>query len=179
MRHNLIIRGCVILALLPTAPAFAQDFNGPHAGVQGGWAQTDVRNPETDLGTFAIDDDRQSFTGGLFVGYDQQVAPRIVLGVEGGLDFSSDDSVESTSGAGLVSVDPEWSIDFTSRAGYLVDPSTLAYVRGGYTNASVETSVTNGTRTDRKREPERLAVGAGSSGSSANVSGRLEYRYPI
>ena len=59
-----------------------------------------------------------------------------MLGVEGGLDFSTDDAVESMHGPGLVSVDPQWSIDLTTRAGYLLNPITLAYVRGGYTNAA-------------------------------------------
>ena len=179
MRYSLLISSCVLLALLPTAPAFAQDFNGLHAGVQGGWEQNDVRNPETDLGTVAIDDDHQSFTGGFFLGYDQQVAPQIVLGVEGGMDFSADDSVESTSVTGLVSVDPQWSIDLTTRAGYLLNPTTLTYVRGGYTNARIETSVTNGATLLLETENRNgWLVGAGVERQFLqNVSGRLEYRY--
>ena len=106
MRKDIIFSGCIFLALLSATPAFAQEFSGPHAGVQGGWEQTDLRNPDTDPGPVAIDDDRQSFTGGVFVGYDRPVAPRIVLGVEGGMDVSTGDALASTNGAGFVSIDP-------------------------------------------------------------------------
>ena len=179
MRKYLISSSCALLALLSAAPTVAQNFDGPHAGVQGGWEQADVNNPDTDLGPVAIDDDRQSFTGGWFVGYDQQVAPRIVLGVEGGMDVSTDDAVETTSGAGFVSIDPEWSIDLTTRAGYLLDPTTLAYVRGGYANARVETRVSDGmtllSETDNRHG---WLLGAGIEREFLqNISARLEYRY--
>ena len=179
MRKNFISACCVLLALMPAEPSFAQDFNGAYVGAQGGWEQTDIRNPETDLGTVTLDAGRESFTGGLFVGYDRQVAPRIVIGAEAGMDLSADDAVEGTSGTGLVSIDPEWSIDLTTRAGYLVNPSTLAYLRGGYTSARVETSVAN--RTPRLSETENRngwLVGAGIERLFLqHISGRLEYRY--
>lgn len=179
MRKKLISVSCVLLALLPARPASAQAFNGPHAGVQGGWERMDVRDPASDLGTVTLDGDRQTFTGGLFVGYDRQVASRIVLGVEGGMDWSADDAVVSTSGTGLVGVHPQWSINLTTRAGYLLDPSTLTYVRGGYTNARVETNLTGGTA--RLWETENRTgwlVGAGIERLfPQNISGRLEYRY--
>lgn len=179
MRKNLISISCVLLALLPARPASAQDFNGPYAGVQGGWEQMEVRNPESDLGTVTLEGDRQSFTGGLFVGYDRQVAPRIVLGVEGGMDLSADDAVVRTSGTGLVSIDPEWSIDLTTRAGYLLNPRTLTYLRGGYTNARVETNLTSGTtRLWEAENRDGWLVGAGIERLFLqNISGRLEYRY--
>ncbi|MGZ8351327.1 MAG: outer membrane protein, partial [Allosphingosinicella sp.] len=141
--------------------------------------QTDLRDPETDLGTLTIDDDRQAFTGGVFVGYDRQVAPKIVLGVEGGVDVSTGDSIENASGTGLVSVDPEWSIDLTTRAGYLVNPNTLAYVRGGYANARIETNVTSGaTQLTDSENRDGWLLGAGIEQQFLhNISGRLEYRY--
>ena len=53
---------------------------------------------------------------------------------------------------------PQWWIDLTTRAGYLLNPITLAYVRGGYTNARIETSVTDGTTLAvGNPEPEWLA----------------------
>ena len=179
MRKDVIFPGCSVLALLSATPAFAQDFSGAHAGVQGGWEQTEGRNPDTDPGPVAIDDDRQSFTGGVFLGYDRPVAPRIVLGVEGGMDVSTGDALASRSGAGFVSIDPEWSIDLTTRAGYLLDPTTLAYVRGGYTNARVETNVTDGltwlTETENR---DGWLLGAGIEREFLqNISARLEYRY--
>ncbi len=178
MRKTFIFTGSALLALAP-ATAFGQDFNGPHVGVQGGWEQTDVRNPETRLGTLVLDRDRQSFTRGLFAGYDRQVGPRIVLGVEAGLDLSADDEVKSATGTGLIRVDPEWSIDLTARAGYLVDPQTLAYFRGGYANARVETNFTNGMAQLSETESRNgWLVGAGIERQFLqHISGRLEFRY--
>lgn len=179
MRNNIVFSSGVLIALFAGAPAFAQDFNGPYVGVQGGWEQTDVRNPETDLGTLPIDSHNESFTGGVFAGYDQQVAPRVVVGVEGGMDFSADDEVETTTGLGLVSVDPKWSLDLTARAGYLVNPTTLAYVRGGYTNARVDTTLTNASmELSEEENRDGWLVGAGVERKLVqNISARLEYRY--
>ena len=179
MIKSALLASSLVLAIFPCRAASAQDFTGPHVGAQAGWEQTEVRNPETGLGTVAADDDAQSFTGAFFVGYDREVVPRLVLGAEAGMDFSADDIVESTGATGLVRVDPDWSIDVTARAGYLADPQTLAYVRGGYTNASVETSVDNGTtRLTDSENRNGWVVGAGIERLVLqNISGRLEYRY--
>ena len=179
MRITVAAASSLALLLIAAEPASAQDFTGPRVGVQGGWEQVDVRNPETDLGRVTFDRDRQTFTGGLFVGYDRQVAPRIVLGVEGGMDLSADDAVAGTIGTGLVSVDPQWSVDLTTRAGYLLGSSTLTYVRGGYTNARVETSLTGAaTRLRETENRDGWLIGAGIERLfPRNISGRLEYRY--
>lgn len=179
MRITVAAASSLALLSIGAEPVLAQDFTGPHAGVQGGWEQVDVRNPETDLGRVTLDRDRQTFAGGLFVGYDRRIAPRIVLGVEGGMDLSADDAVAGASGTGLASIDPEWSIDFTTRAGYLLNPSTLTYVRGGYTNARVETNLTGGgARLWETENRSGWLVGAGIERLfPQNISGRLEYRY--
>lgn len=178
MLKNIIVAGSAILALLPAA-ASAQNFQGPYAGAQAGWQETELRDPATELGTFALDQERQSFTGGVFAGYDQQVAPQVVVGAEAGADFGADDAVETTTGTGVVAIDPKWSLDLTARAGYLIDPSTLAYVRGGYTNARVETTAT--TPLSELAESENRdgwLVGAGIERQLLErVSARLEYRY--
>jgi outer membrane immunogenic protein len=64
-----------------------------------------------------------------------RLSPRALAGSPGRLDASP---VEHTFAASAnYSVDPKYSFDVTERAGYLVDPKTLLYVRGGYTNARV------------------------------------------
>ena len=168
MMKSALFASSLVLALSFGGSASAQAFNGPHVGAQAGWEQTEVRNPETGLGTVTVDDDAQSFTGGFFVGYDREVATRLVLGAEAG-----------TGATGLVSVDPDWSIDLTTRAGYLLAPGTLAYLRGGYTNARVETNVTNGsTQLSDNGNRNGWSIGAGIERLILqNISGRLEYRY--
>ena len=81
--------GTALLLSLSAAPAFAQHFDGPYAGVQASWRGG--RGPQCldrsgDSGT----DGDNGLTRGMFVGYNRQVAPRIVVGVEAGMDFSSD-----------------------------------------------------------------------------------------
>lgn len=66
----------------------------------------------------------QSFDGPT-AGFDLRVAPRIVLGAEARVDLAPTDA--------LATLDPKGPSDFTARAGYLLDPATLAYVRGGHT----------------------------------------------
>ena len=179
MRSTSLLATSLLLAVLPARPAFAQDLDGPYAGAQGGREQTDVRNPESDLGTLVPGDDRRSFTGGAFVGFDRRIAPDIVLGAEGGIDFPTGDAVASAGGTGVLSVDPEWSIDLTARAGYRLGSSTLAYVRGGYTNARVETAAAGGaSRLTYGENRDGWQIGAGIERLLLqNISGRLEYFY--
>jgi outer membrane immunogenic protein len=139
VRKALMLAGSALIAFVPASRMSAQSLGGPYAGIHAGGQQTGVRNVGTKVRTQALDADRQSFTGGLFMGYDRQVAPRIVLGAEAGVDVASDDAVRASTSGGPVVLDPRWSLDLTARAGYLLDPATLAYVRGGYTNAPIET----------------------------------------
>ncbi len=179
MQNIFTPKGLALVALLTTGPAFAQDFDGPYAGAQGGWQRMDVRDPATNFGTVTLDSDRQSFSGGLFVGYDRQISSRIVVGTEAGIDVSADDAVETATGIGLVTIDSQWSLDLTTRAGYRIDPRTLVYVRGGYTNVRVETTVTNGAAQLLERENrDGWTLGAGiEQHLLQRISGRLEYRY--
>lgn len=169
MRKGLILAVTALFAFLPASHLWAQGFNGPYAGVHVGGQQTDIRNLDTGLGTQILEADRQSFTGGLFAGYDRQVARRVVLGAEAGVDLVSDDA--------LAGVDPRWSSDVTARAGYLLDPTTLAYVRGGYTNARIETSASSLISSESEYR-DSWTLGAGIERKILKkISARLEYRY--
>jgi len=171
--------GAAMLLLLGASPASAQHFDGPYAGVQAGWERTQVRNVATDLGTLGLDDRHDALSGGMFVGYDRQVAPRIVVGAEASMDFSSDDDVQGSTALGRFSIDPRWSLDLTGRAGYLVDPRTLVYARGGYENARIEANaIVGGTRIAERENRDGWTVGAGIERQFVqNLSGRIEYRY--
>jgi outer membrane immunogenic protein len=179
MRFPTSFVACLAFASSLAGPAMAQDFNGPHVGVQLGWDHHDVRNPDTDLGRLTIDQSRDSFTGGIFAGYDREVAPRFVVGAEAGFNMSANDEIHAGSGANLVALNPRWSIDLTGRAGYLVGPSTLVYARGGYENARVRTTVTDakGSRSESESQDGWLVGGGIEHLIAANLSARLEYRY--
>lgn len=177
MRKGLILAVTALFAFLPASHVWAQSFDGPYAGAHVGGQQTDIRNLNTKLGTQTLDMDRQSFTGGLFAGYDRQVAPRVVLGAEAGVDLSADDALETSTAAGRVVLDPKWSLDLTARAGYLLSPTTLAYVRGGYANARIETSPSTLISSESEFR-DSWTLGAGIERQILKrISARLEYRY--
>jgi outer membrane immunogenic protein len=179
MRFLASFVACLALASTLAGPARAKDFNGPHIGVQMGWGHDDLRNPKTDLGRLTIDRSRDSFTGGIFAGYDREVASRFVLGAEAGFNLSANDKIETGAGTHLVAVDPRWSIDLTTRAGYLVTPSTLLYVRGGYANARIKTTIADpkGNLSGSENRDGWVVGGGIEHLITANLSTRLEYRY--
>ena len=168
----------ILAAPFATASSAAQ-FDGPFVGAQVGWQSEKMRDTKSSLGVAPVDQNKRSVTGGVFAGYDKTVNGRIVVGAEGGLDFASDDKVQSTVGGSNYSVDPKYSFDVTARAGYLVNPQTLLYLRGGYTNARVRTTVTNaGGIQSASDTKDGWLAGAGVERAVAqNVSARLEYRY--
>jgi len=159
--------------------ASAQDFNGPSVGVQGGWNKADVRNPRSDIGIAPIDRSRDSFVGGAFVGYDRHVADKVVIGVQADFSIAANDKIVQSSATGNAMLDPKYNIDLTARAGYVVAPKTLLYVRGGYANERVRTTITDlaGSRSSA-HSLNGWTVGGGVERIIFDkVSARVEYRY--
>lgn len=173
---------CVAAATLAASlgsAASAEPFNGPFVGVQAGWNQDDVGTHSTELGDVVVGRSQDSFSGGVFAGYDHKVSPRVVIGAEAGVQFGADDSIVRDTGTALVTVDPKRSLDLTARAGYLVTDSTLLYARGGYTNARVRTSIGDaaGFRSASENRDGWLVGGGVEHAISDNISARAEYRY--
>lgn len=179
MTKFLVSTLALIAGLGAAGTASAQDFTGPSVGVQAGWNKSNVNNPKTDLGVAPIDNSKDSFAAGAFLGYDYEIVPKIVIGAQADLNFATSDTISGTRGTTRVSIDPKRSIDLTARAGYVVTPSTLLYVRGGYTNARVRTSITTGTTTRSESESrDGWLVGGGvEQYLLPNVTARIEYRY--
>ena len=177
-RNNSLVVAGVIAASLPVT-AQAAEFEGPYIGAQVGWNSNQIQNPETSLGVVPRDDDQQSLTGGVYAGYDRRVADRVVVGVEGGLDFARNDDVKSTAAGNTFTIDPKYSFDLTARAGYLVQPNTLVYARAGYTNARIKTTVDSAIGTASATDNrDGWLVGAGVERQlMKNASARMEYRY--
>lgn len=172
-----------VLATAVAAPfasaASAAPFDGPYVGAQVGWQSEKMRDVKSSLGTVPVDENKRSVTGGLFAGYDKTINGRFVVGAEAGIDFASDNEVTTSAGGASYSVDPKYSFDLTARAGYLVNPQTLIYARGGYTNDRVRTTVTNAAGVgSASNSQDGWVVGGGVERVIAqNVSARLEYRY--
>ena len=172
-----VVAGIAVASLAGTASA--AEFNGPFIGAQVGWSSNEVKNPETSFGSVPLEDDQQSITGGIYAGYDRKVADRVVIGAEGGLDFASDDELHTSPSGNSFTIDPKRSFDLTARAGYLTDPSTLVYARGGYTNARTKNSLVTaaGTATAYDNRDGWLLGGGVERQFMSNASARLEYRY--
>jgi outer membrane immunogenic protein len=182
-RIQLRIFNNVVLATSLAAPlasaASAAPFDGPYVGAQVGWQSEKMRDVKSSFGAVPVDDTTNSVTGGIFAGYDKTLNGRFVVGAEAGLDFATDDETQKTVSGTDYNVDPKYSFDLTGRAGYLPNPATLLYVRGGYTNARIRTTVMNlaSIRSDSDNQDGWL-LGVGAERQvGQNVSARFEYRY--
>ncbi|MGK6325240.1 outer membrane protein [Sphingomonas sp. DT-51] len=177
MKRFLVVPALASIALAGAAQA--QDFSGPSVGVQLGWNEETIRNPRTELGTVAIDQKRDSFVGGVFAGYDQQILPNVVLGVQGDINIAASDELRQRNAASNVNLDPKYSFDLTARAGYVVAPGTLLYVRGGYANERVRTTVAaaSSTTTDASNRDGWTVGGGVERVLYDKISARVEYRY--
>ena len=175
---NSVVLATVFAAPLATA-ASAAPFDGPFVGAQVGWQSEKMRDVKSSFGVAPVDEKKESVTGGIFAGYDKAINARFVVGAEAGLNFASDDEVQASAAGNNYSIDPKYSFDLTARAGYLVNPQTLIYVRGGYTNARVHTTVTNaaGIKSASDNEDGWLAGAGVERQITQNVSARVEYRY--
>ncbi|WP_068086564.1 outer membrane protein [Novosphingobium rosa] len=162
------------LAVAPAAHAQSTDngWTGPFVGVQGGWEQNSVRNPNNAISITPLTQKSDTGTLGVYTGYDKEVAPRIVVGAQAELNFP----IDSRFGNGVASINPKRSVDLSLRAGYLVQPKTLVYVRGGYSNGLYGTDVGPAIHTSTDRNGWLLGGGVERK-LTQKVSARVEYRY--
>ncbi len=140
-----------------------------------------------------------NFFGSVGAGIDFQVSPRWVIGIVGDYDFgSSQDAsvsgggfVDPSLGEAVVTVSAEmgdtWSIG--GRIGHLINPRTLVYALGGYSEAEISlTGSLEGdvqfedfgpyTVTSGKSWRQGYFVGGGlETMLMENISAKLEYRY--
>lgn len=102
-----------------------------------------------------------------------------MVGAEGSFDLTNDDKFRGTKANGAYLIDPKYSSDLTARAGYLVQPETLVYLRAGSSNARVTTRISDLTGTDSEADNrDDLLVGGGVGRQLVDhVLARVEYRY--
>lgn len=171
------------MAALAT-PAMAQDnsaFTGPRVE---GLIGYDSSRPGSTVDIDNADDIDQSIDDiayGVGVGYDFALGG-VVLGVEGEWlesEASSDYSTGNFTNFGVSDIDAGRDLYAGVRAGVLVTPSTLAYVKGGYTNARYHVTAANDTESLLTRANlDGWRVGAGVEHAiNQNVYVKGEYRY--
>lgn len=160
----------------PTDPT----FTGPRVGLIAGY---DTIRPGSENDS-DLDGDDQSVDGFLYgveLGYDVSLGGALV-GVEAEINDSTGKVETNTSDAnffGFGRVSKDRDIYVGARAGILATPSTLAYVKGGYTNAKLDVVASDGVnRTDANFKLDGWRLGAGvEQAIGRNVYAKVEYRY--
>lgn len=172
----------LLAAVTFATSAFAQDkpaFNGPrveailgydHIGA-GSSVDTDDGNDDQSVGGFLY---------GIGAGYDVNLG-KAVVGAETELSDSTgkSDRHDFTQGFGFGRVGTGRDIYVGVRAGYLVNPATLLYVKGGYTNARLNILAGDtDEELDQNFDLDGWRVGLGVERAlSSNAFAKIEYRY--
>ncbi|MDC8753965.1 outer membrane beta-barrel protein [Erythrobacter sp. sf7] len=78
-----------------------------------------------------------------------------------------------------ITIDPRYSFDLSARAGYLVNDKTLVYLRGGYANLQVRTTLSGeeGPHQASDNLDGWLVGGGVERAITDNISARVEYRF--
>lgn len=176
----------VLLAGVAITPAVAQDrapFTGPRVEALAGYDVLRSGEEQDGVRTGGNNGD-ESIDGlgyGLGVGYDIGVG-RAVFGVEGEISGSSaeqesGESIDGTRFLGRIGTGRDLYVG--GRVGFAVAPRTLAYVKAGYTNLAVESTVTSGTTNiDFDTNVDGYRLGAGLEQQLGNNTFvKAEYRY--
>jgi outer membrane immunogenic protein len=170
---------------LVSAPAMAQStdtsFSGPRVEAIVGY---DISKAGSSIDDDANVDNDQSIDGfmyGVGLGYDYDMG-NVVLGAEAELTDSTAKTEFDNGdfeGFGIGNVKANRDLYLGARAGFKVAPSTLLYVKGGYTNAKFDVRSSSGTfTTNQDIDADGWRIGAGvEQKMGTNTFAKLEYRY--
>lgn len=174
-----------VAAAMIATPAFAQDappadgaFNGPRVGVILGYDKLQPGSSE-DSDIAGDDEGADGLLYGGDVGYDIQRG-RLVFGVEGELTGSTAkvrNPARANLGFGRVKAGRD--IYAGARIGTTLNPTTLLYAKGGYTNARIDLTASDGTtETGGHFNLDGYRVGVGLEKSfGTRTYAKIEYRY--
>jgi outer membrane immunogenic protein len=179
MKSPLISIAAIAVLGAAAAPAYADTFDGPYVGVTAGWERSEIAN-RIDTQPITGEASRDAFVLGGYAGYNLKATDRIVIGAEAGFSASVDDEARANSAGRPLAIDPRYSFDLSARAGYLVTEKALVYVRGGYANARVRTTLVpvTGAPVVSSDNLDGWQVGGGIEYAiSDHISARAEYRY--
>ncbi len=183
MNKRLALLAAGSVAMLAT-PALAQDsspFTGPRVEVLMGYDISKASEGSLDIDG---DYDRSidGLTYGAGVGYDHAIGG-VVVGVEGqifGGEAKNTYDVSGVSDFSTARLSNGRDLYAGARVGALVTPSTLAYVKGGYTNAQYNISAftAESAATDARVDLDGWRVGAGMEQAiTNNLFVKGEYTY--
>jgi outer membrane immunogenic protein len=177
------MRRYILAALLTGAaasPAFAQAEPGPFTGARAeavlGYDSLGFSG-EDDVDDIGGDDSLEGLLYGVGVGFDFD-AGGVVIGAEaeytdstGSFDFEDED--------GEAGLDTGRDLYIGGRLGFTVAPTTLLYVKGGYTNLKLDANLsTDDEDFGGSGEIDGYRLGAGAEFLfGTNSYGKIEYRY--
>lgn len=178
MKSPLISIAAFAMLGVAAAPAHADTFDGPYVGVTAGWERSEIAD-RIDTQPITGDASRDALVLGGYAGYNIKATDRIVIGAEAGFSASVDDRNRAASAGKSLTIDPRYSFDLSARAGYLVTDKALVYVRGGYANTRVRTTLDGLTGPVTASDNlDGWQVGGGLEYAiSDRISARAEYRY--
>ncbi len=166
-------------ALIEEAPVAGYQWSGFYIGVGVG-AGANVAELSTDFIPEASFNGigAEGVFGELTVGYDYLVAPRFLVGALADVHYSN---VETTFEIPFFDLDASasdtYGFDVGLRAGYLLTPSTLGYVLGGYAWQKGEIEVSGGGDSlDADRDGYFVGVGV-ETAIASNWTLKTEYRF--
>ncbi len=122
----------------------------------------------------------EGILGGGMVGFNYQIAPKFVVGLQGDFGFNDLDTELNIPGVPLTaSAGPAYTLSVSGRAGWLATQDTMLYVLGGYSLAKFKAKISlGGGSFSAKQNYDGLHVGGGIETKIApNLTARLEYRY--
>ncbi|RZM08910.1 MAG: porin family protein, partial [Sphingomonas sp.] len=178
----------ILVALVATSafatPVLAQSANPTFTGPR---VEATLGYDHTGAGSSVSNNngrDDQKIDGLLYgggIGYDIATSSNVVLGAEAELTGSTakSDRNDYTSDFGYGRVKQGRDIYVGARAGYVVAPTTMLYVKGGYTNSKLEVLAGSTSQTtDNNFKLDGWRVGAGAEHAMGpNSYAKLEYRY--
>ena len=178
MKSTLISIAALAMLGAAAAPAHADTFDGPYVGVTAGWERSEIAD-RIDTQPITGDASRDALVLGGYAGYNLKATDRIVIGAEAGFSAAVDDQNRAASAGKSLTIDPRYSFDLSARAGYLVTDKALVYVRGGYANTRVRTTLDGLTGPVTASDNlDGWQVGGGLEYAiSDRISARAEYRY--
>lgn len=158
------------------------NWSGVYVGFGGGVGAVERKTEIVDSGaTLGLPDlGGDGVFAEVTAGYDYMVSERFLLGAfvdahVGNIGFSAN----TPGGFGNVSLENKYGFDVAARAGYLLTPTTLGYVLGGYSWQRFEVDgLPSGAPFDTEKDRSGYVLGVGmETAISGNWTLKSEYRY--
>lgn len=165
---------------LTAAAGLRSGWEGVYLGVLGAYDDTNFDWHESNgLGNY--DGNINSFSGGLFGGYNFAAGP-LILGVEGEASlFTGDENFDDVPGPGRIDAGPDWQFGLKGRAGYDAG-MFLPYVAVGYSWMKLDSTWPNGGPSggdiDVSETHQGVMAGVGTDiAFTEHAFARLEYMH--